>query len=66
MTQPITTVGNSQAIAATDFDNLPPDELAKLINAAHQVKTGRSGRVSPSQPVQSTGQFIDYDAKFGR
>jgi len=66
MTQPVTTVGNSQALAATDFDNLSPEDLAKLINATHQAKTGRSGRVAPSQPVPSAGQFIDYDAKFGR
>ena len=43
-----TNIGN--AVPGTDYDNLSPEELAKLINEAHKLKTGHSGRLAPSPP----------------
>ena len=50
MTQPNFST-NLNAIPATDFDNMSQEDLDKLINASHQVKTGRTGRVSSAPPV---------------
>ena len=61
-TQPNFTVKpDTAAIAGTDFDNMPPEELAKLIRQAHKLKTGREGRLVPSAPPVEVGKYIDYD-----
>lgn len=45
----------------TEFDNLSEDELLKLINAAHKVKTGRSGSLYQTAPPQQS-RVVDLDA----
>jgi len=65
MTQPNFTVGNQQAVKTTEFDNLDPDELVRLINEAKKLKTGKAGSMYVPPPKPSVGTFIDYDAKFG-
>jgi hypothetical protein len=52
---------NDAAVAGTDYDNLPPDELDKLINEAHRLKTGRAGRIAPAPPPPAKG-YVDLDA----
>lgn len=37
-------------ILGTEFDNMSEADLQRLINAAHQVKTGRPGNLSSAPP----------------
>ena len=53
------------AIPATDFDNMPADELQRLINEAHRLKTGRSGRVHTTPPP-APKRVVDLDQYFKR
>lgn len=70
MPQPVqpnfTVKQDTAAIPGTEYDNLSPEDLAKLINAAHKEKTGRSGQVAPRIYTPPPSNYIDYDAKFGR
>lgn len=50
MKQPNFEVGNNQALPSTDFDNLSGEELQRLINSAHKLKTGRSGAIRSTPP----------------
>jgi hypothetical protein len=57
--QPNFTV-KSNAIQASEYDNLSNEDLQKLINAAHKAKTGREGHVRPVvAPPQK--QHVDID-----
>ena len=59
MTQPNFSV-NSNSIPATDYDRMSDAQIQQLINQAHQVKTGRMGRVSAAPPPPSKG-YVDLD-----
>jgi hypothetical protein len=59
VTQPNFSV-KSNAIQATEYDNMSEEDLLRLINQAHQVKTGRMGRVSAAPPPPSKG-YVDLD-----
>jgi hypothetical protein len=48
------------AAPGTDFDNMSEEELTRLINQAHRVKTGRDGRVAPAAPPKPT-RIVDLD-----
>jgi len=43
-------VGESQALPGSEYDNMPEEELVKLIRASHQLKTGRSGNIRQTPP----------------
>ncbi len=51
----------SGAAPGTDFDNMSEADLTKLINDAHRLKTGRSGRLAPAPPPQAK-KIVDLDA----
>jgi len=51
------------AAPGSNFDNLSEDELLKLINQAHQVKTGRSGRLY-SVPPPPPKRVVNLDQYF--
>jgi hypothetical protein len=51
----------SGAAAASDYDNMSEEELTKLINAAHRVKTGRFGRMAPAVAPKAE-RIVDLDA----
>ena len=53
------------ALPGSDFDNMSSEDLDRLINAAHQSKTGRSGRLAPSAPPPPT-RVVDLDARIAR
>lgn len=59
MTQPNFST-KENAIKATDYDRMSDAEIQNLINQAHQVKTGRLGRVSSAPPPPSKG-YVDLD-----
>jgi len=59
VTQPNFSV-NSNSIPATDFDRMSDAQIQQLINQAHQVKTGRMGRVSAAPPPPQKG-YVDID-----
>jgi hypothetical protein len=48
--QPNFSVGDAAALPGSEYDNLPPDELAALIRASHQLKTGRTGNLRQTPP----------------
>jgi hypothetical protein len=48
--QPRNQLVEGNAIASTDYDNLSPAELQRLINEAHRIRTGRTGNVHSSAP----------------
>lgn len=52
------------AAPATDFDNMSDADLQKLINAAHQVKTGKPGQLR-SAPPPPAKKVVDLDALLG-
>ena len=51
-------------VPGTEYDNLSPEELDKLINAAHKLKTGRAGNLSPTPPLPPK-RHVDLDAILG-
>jgi hypothetical protein len=63
MTQPNFST-NLNAIPSTEYDKLSPEDLDKLINAAHQVRTGRTGRVSSAPPV-APKRVVDLESILG-
>jgi hypothetical protein len=52
------------AVPGTDYDNMSPEELDQLINAAHKLKTGRSGQLTPAAPPPPK-RHVDLDAILG-
>jgi hypothetical protein len=64
MTQPNFSTKDN-AIPATDYDRMSDAEIQNLINQAHQVKTGRMGRVSAAPPPPQKG-YVDIDGLIKR
>jgi hypothetical protein len=56
---------NFNAIPATDYDRMSNAEIQNLINQAHQIKTGRMGRVSAAPPPPPKG-YVDLDGLIKR
>ena len=54
----------SGAASSSEYDSLSEEDLTKLINAAHRVKTGRQGSLAPAQPPKSV-RVVDLDAMLG-
>jgi len=59
VTQPNFSV-KSNAIPATDYDKMSDAEIERLINSAHQVKTGRMGRITTAPPPTQK-RYVDLD-----
>ena len=51
-------------VPGTDYDNLSPEELDKLINTAHKLKTGRSGSLTPA-PLPPPKRHADLTSILG-
>ena len=56
---------NQNAIPSTDYDNMSSEDLAKLINAAHKIRTGHSGNVSSTHPTPQAKKYVDLDQYLG-
>lgn len=64
--QPNFSLGNDTAgLPSTDFDNMSEEELQRLINAAHQLKTGRQGKIHTTPPP-APKRIVDLDQYFKR
>ena len=64
--QPNFNVGpDTAAIKTTDYDNMSSEDLAKLINAAHKIRTGHSGNVSSTHPTPQPKKYVDLDQYLG-
>lgn len=53
------------AIPGSGYDNLSDEDLQRLINETHRVKTGHSGRVAPVARPQP-GRYLDVDEMMKR